>query len=287
MQHTPRAIIVSQGVSLSYASVGSGDAVVYIHGALTTLEEGLIGLAPTLSPHHQLIAFDRPGHGDSGVGAGSGSAWRQAALIHEAVTALGIIAPVVIGHSFGGAVAAAYALQFPADVRGVVALAPIAFPEPRLEQMMFGMRALPWAGDWMNAMAAPMDGMAMPMLWTGMFLPQAPTRVFMADFPFAQSIRRSQLKADGEEALMMGSDLSRSALAYASARVKLRVLQGDRDAVVSPLRHGRLMAMLWPDGEFTSLPGLGHMAHHFAPEAVLDAVRQMSGATTAAVPLAA
>lgn len=287
MQHSPKSVTISHGLPLTYATLGEGSPVIYIHGALTTLDEGLIGLGPALSPYHQLIAFDRPGHGDSATGPRTGSAWRQAELIHDAVSGMGILKPVVIGHSFGGAVAAAYALQFPDDVSGIVALAPIAFPEPRLEQMMFGLRALPWTGDWMNAMAAPLDGMTMPMLWSGMFLPQAPTPAFMLDFPFAQSVRRSQLRADGEEALMMAADLSRSAFNYPSARVRLRVLQGDMDAVVNPLRHGRPMSMLWPDSEFTSLPGLGHMAHHFAPEAVLEAVRQVSTKATAALPLAA
>jgi pimeloyl-ACP methyl ester carboxylesterase len=32
--------------------------------------------------------------------------------------------PVLVGHSYGGAVALAYAIQFPNEIAGVVALAP-------------------------------------------------------------------------------------------------------------------------------------------------------------------
>lgn len=287
MQHNPRVTTVVDDVSLSSVSVGRGVPVIYLHGALTTLDEGLIGLGATLAPHHRVTAFDRPGHGESGSGIGTGSAWRQAELIHAAVEAMGIVRPVVVGHSFGGAVATAYALQFPDDVVGVVALAPIAFPEPRLEQMMFGLRAIPGSGPWLNEMLALWDGVAMPMLWNGMFLPQQMTSAFKAEFPFEMSVRRSQLRADGEEALMMGADLARSALAYAGARVPLRVLQGDRDAVANPVRHGRPLSFLWPDSAFVSLPGLGHMAHHFAPEAVLAAVAAVSTARSNVLPVAA
>lgn len=290
MQHSARTTTVVDGVTLSAASVGAGPPVVYLHGALTTLEEGLLALGPILAPHHRLIAFDRPGHGASGTGPGAGSAWRQAALIRAAVVEMGVSRPVIVGHSFGGAVATAYALQFPDEIAGVVALAPIAFPEPRLEQMMFGLRAIPGGGgDWLNAIAAPWDGVAMPLLWDGMFLPQAMPENFRSEFPFALSLRPSQLRADGEEALAMGVDLARSASAYAFARVQLRVLQGDRDAVVNPLRHGRPLAFLWPDSAFVSLTGLGHMAHHFAPERVLEAIADCgdAGAAVNSLPRAA
>lgn len=288
MQHIERSKVVIDGICLACASVGRGSPVVYLHGALTTLDEGLIGLAETLAPHHRLIAFDRPGHGDSGVGEGTGSAWRQAALIHEAVVSLGVKRPVIVGHSFGGAVATAYGLQFPDDVAGVVAIAPIAFPEPRLEQMMLGLRALPGSGIWLNAFATPFDQAALPLLWHAMFLPQSMPAPFAQEFPFAASSRRSQLRADGEEALQMGADLARSAIAYSGARVRLRVLQGDRDAVVNPLRHGRMLALVWPDSDFVSLPGLGHMAHHFRPDAVLEAIASVRAERPSGqVPLAA
>ncbi len=278
MQHNRRFAIVAGGLSLNYARIGAGHPVVFIHGALTTLDDGLIALAEALAPGHELIAFDRPGHGDSQADGGSGSAWRQARLIHEAVQALGLDRPTLVGHSFGGSVATAYAMLFPDDISGCVAIAPIAFPEPRLEQMMFGSRAVPGVGELTNAMAAPVDALILPLLWHAMFLPQAMPTGFAAEFPFAQAGRRSQLRADGQDALNMAVDLTRSALSYAGARVPLKVLQGDRDAVVNPLVHGRRLAALWPGGEFINLPGLGHMAHHFAQDAVVDAIAAVGGA---------
>lgn len=286
MQHFKRHTAQSDDVVLSYADGGKGPAVVYIHGTLTTLDEGLLSLGAAFAPSHRFVAFDRPGHGASTDGVASGSAWRQADLIHNVVSSLGVSRPVVVGHSFGGAVAAAYGLMYPDEVSGVVALAPIAFPEPRLEQSLLGLRAVPGSGGWFNEMAVPFDAVVMPILWRAMFLPQNMPARFQSEFPFHASARRSQLRADGEEALRMGQDLARSAMAYRTARVPLRVLQGDRDAVVSPLRHGRAMAMLWPDAEFTTLPGLGHMAHHYVPELVVAAVKGLL-MKSAAEPMAA
>lgn len=272
MQHHERRHTRVDGLNLAWSRTGSGPPVVYIHGAMTTLEEGLIGLADTLAPDFQITAFDRPGHGESGRDAGTGSAWRQAELIHTACEALGLVRPVIIGHSFGGAVAMALALGWPESVSGAVLVAPIAFPEPRLEIMMFGARAVPVTGDWVSIMAGPTDAMMLPSLRNGMFLPQKMTPAFREGFPFDLASGRTQLQADGQDSLAMIESLSRSAARYASCQVPIHVLQGDQDLVVNPMLHGRPLAAILPRGRFVNMPGLGHMAHHFAPGLVADAV---------------
>jgi len=273
MQHFERRSVEVDGIELAYAQVGTGPSIVYIHGALTTLEEGLIGLAPTLGPDFQITAFDRPGHGDSGRDAGTGRAWRQAELIQAACAQLKLDRPVIIGHSFGGAVAMALAMGFPESTSGVVLIAPIAFPEPRLEIMMFGARAVPVTGDWVSLMAAPTDAVALPALQNAMFLPQAMTPAFRDGFPFALASGREQLQSDGQDALAMIESLSRSASKYASCQVPVHVVQGDQDLVVNPMLHGRPLAAVLPRGQFTNMPGMGHMAHHFAPEVVAAAIK--------------
>lgn len=275
MQHFQRAITPVQGLDVAHATIGEGRPVVYIHGAVTTREEGVVALGGTLGARHRLICIDRAGHGGSGRDTTTGSAWKQAALIRGCVDSLGVERPVIVGHSFGGAVALAYALQSPEAVAGVVALAPIAFPEPRLEQLIFGARTLPVAGRWLGRMARPLDAVLLPMMWDGMFLPQAMTKAFRDGFPFAVASRGEQLVADGQDAALMTAGLSRSAMSYWRCQVPVEVIQGDRDIVVNPLLQGRPLAALLPRGTFRSLPGLGHMAHHFVPEVVLEAIDRL------------
>ncbi len=279
MQQFTRRTLTVDGLELAYAETGDGPPVVYIHGALTTLEEGMIGLAATLGARCRLIAFDRPGHGESAGDATTGSALRQAELIRGALVQLGVERPVVVGHSFGGAVAMAMALEFPDEVAGVVALAPVAFPEPRPELMMFGPRAAPLGGIWLSLVSAPADALLLPVLWNTMFLPHRMPPAFREGFPFGLAAGRSQTRADGQDATAMLASLTRSAMRYPACRVPVHILQGDRDLVVNPFVHGRPLAAVLPRGRFTSLPGHGHMAHHIVPEVVVEAVEAMFAQT--------
>lgn len=271
MQDFRTETTVVRGLDIVHAERGAGRPVVYVHGAVTTLEEGIIGLGEALSSRHRLICIDRPGHGGSDRGPGTGSAWRQAELLHALLEQLSVDRPVMVGHSFGAAVAMAYALQFPEALEGVVALAPVAFPEARLEHLLFAPRSFPVGGFWLGTLAVPVDAMLLPMMWRGMFLPQTMTDVFRDRFPFVQAGGIAQLRGDGDDAAAMTASLARSAMLYWSCKVPVEVLQGDRDIVANPL-HGRMLAALLPHGRFQNLPGMGHMAHHFMPDRVVQAV---------------
>src|SRR5687768_12213642 len=143
----PRRFIEVSGVRLAYADIGKGAPVFLIHGALTGLDDLLLALGDRLPDQVRLIAVDRPGYGGSEGGWETASIWTQAALLRGLAQALDAVRPVLVGHSLGGSVAMAWALQAPETVKGVVALAPLAFPEARLEHLLFGPRAAPLVGD--------------------------------------------------------------------------------------------------------------------------------------------
>jgi len=114
-------------VPLWHRLSGSGPLLVLIHG-ITEDHRSFDPLLPLLEQHYRVLAVDLRGHGDSpaaddypldemaadvfavvdGALAGSAEGGDEAAGA----------APLVIGHSLGGIVAAAYGARFP--VRGVV-----------------------------------------------------------------------------------------------------------------------------------------------------------------------
>ncbi len=276
-----QSVRTRDGRTVAYADMGRGRDVMLIHGSLMTLEDMWLGPADTLANDgYRVVAVDRPGHGDSArVRLVDASPWRQAEILHDAMTTLGLRRPTIIGHSAGGAVALAYGMLFPDEVSGVVALAPICFPEPRLEQMLFGLRAAPFTGPAMAAGSRlSVDQILLPTLWRTMFLPQRmPTR-FEEGFPFTLAGRPAQMIAEAEDSMALGPGLVRSAFSYLTCRVPVEILGGDADIVVVNAMHGLRAAAMIPGARYRSLPGLGHMLHHFRPEEVLRAVQRIGAA---------
>ena len=75
------------------------------------------------------VAMDRPGSGFSGRPAtGENSPQAQAAVLRAAAAELGLERPLLVGHSFGAAVALAWALDAPDDVAAVVTLGGYVLP---------------------------------------------------------------------------------------------------------------------------------------------------------------
>jgi pimeloyl-ACP methyl ester carboxylesterase len=263
---------------IAYSQVGQGPDVVLVHGALVTRGDMVLALAERLRGRFRVTAFDRPGHGESGRLGPTGSPWRQAQALQAAAGSLGLRRPMLIGHSHGGAVALAWALQNPDDVAAVLALAPIVFPEARLEHAIFAPRGAPGVGPLINfGLRTAVDEALVPVLRRAMFSPQALPPEVSRTFPLDTPRSLALLEAEGEDAILLNVGLARSAMNYWRCRTPVRILAGDRDVVVNNAQHGQVLARLLPNGAFETLPGLGHMLHHFAQDRIGRSLEELCG----------
>lgn len=96
-------VLSRDGTRIAYRSRGSGPAVIFVHGSLAT-SHGWDKVATSLAPNHQVITYDRRGRG----GSGDTSPYDFAREVEDLKAVLAVAGPdaVLIGHSFGGAVAA-------------------------------------------------------------------------------------------------------------------------------------------------------------------------------------
>jgi len=188
----------------------------------------------------------------------------------NAANQVGLDRPVLVGHSYGGAVAIAYAMKHPQEIAGVVAISPMALPEPRLEHFLFGPRGLLFVGEALAASFGPLqDAITLPLLWEAMFWPQRMPQNYRERFPFDRVRPQRRIQAEGEDALAIGPDLMRSALQYPTCSARVHVIASDIDMVTSPNIHACRLARRLPNATPTIRHGLGHMLHHFGQEHVV------------------
>jgi pimeloyl-ACP methyl ester carboxylesterase len=279
----PGAMVGQSGSRLHYVQQGSGPDLILIHGAAVTLGD-MQPLIDVLARDHRVTAFDRPGHGHSDPAPREASPARQAEKIRAAVQALGLRRPVVVGHSLGGTVALAYGALYPAETAGVVALAPLAYPGWGLGHVSPALHAMPLLGPVLShSLFALTDPLLMRLAPRVMFAPQAPTRSFRERMPTALASSPASMRADGADMIAASRALTVRSERYEDYPVPVQIVVGDRDVVLKPARQALRLAHDLPGAGLTVLPGIGHMLHHFQPEAVGTAVAAIlaSGAPVA------
>lgn len=104
------------GTRLYYETVGSGRAVVLIHGFALNLHEWDDQIK-ALSPNYRLIAYDRRGFGKS---TGIANVFTEPGDLKELLDTLGVRSAVLVGHSGGAGVAQRFAVAHPDRVEGLV-----------------------------------------------------------------------------------------------------------------------------------------------------------------------
>lgn len=275
--HPPRGEFVSvNGVGLHFLDRGRGRPVVFLHGAAMLAEELFCGPAgAALAAEFRVLAFDRPGYGHSGRGEGLAGPAAQARLIHGALARLGVERPILVGHSWSGALVLHYGLHFPDAVAGVVSLAGWSFAAHQASLKLLSVLS---QGAVETIMAMPFGPkLARHMAARGLEKVFAPDAVPPGydDLPVELMIRPGQLRANADDLNALNPDVLAIQRQYRRFPVPLEVLVGGADVVVDPARHGRRLAAMVPGARLTELPGAGHMLHHAHPAALVAAVTRL------------
>jgi pimeloyl-ACP methyl ester carboxylesterase len=112
---------VVNGAKLHYQQAGDGPDVVLIHAFTSNMAVWMmIGLIDQLAEDFRVTAYDLRGHGVSEVSPGGYDSAHMAADLKALHAALGLGPAYLVGHSFGGVVAAHAAAFHPEIVAGVV-----------------------------------------------------------------------------------------------------------------------------------------------------------------------
>jgi len=267
-----------QLLRLHYDKRGSGPAVVLIHGASGNLRDFTFALSDRLAVEgFTAIAFDRPGFGYSERAGGSSyMPSAQAAVIREGVKALGISRPIIAGHSFGGSVATAWAVDAPESIRGAVILAGLTYPWPAGDNAYHAAASTAVFGPSINALVrnrALKSGAGRAVAWV--FKPQLPPNGYAQYIGAELASRPKTFRENGRDITNINEAMRSLIPRYADIRVPVELIHGTEDTILPIDAHARRFKAALPTAKLTELSGVGHMAHHAAPNELVAAAKRV------------
>ncbi len=255
-------------------------AVVLLHGASGNLGDITLALGARLAEDYRVIAIDRPGHGwsDRPDGAADASPGRQAELVHEALAQLGVARAILIGHSWSGALATAYALDYPRQTAGLVLIAPVTHPWPTDVSWINHVVAAPVIGALVaRTLVLPFGYALLRPGVAAVFAPLTPPDAYIARAGAAMILRPSEFRANAQDIVTLKPFVTGQASRYGEIRTPVAIFASEDDNIVSTDIHARAIAAALPNAQLTVLKKGGHMLTYAVPDEIVRAVDAMAG----------
>ncbi|MEO5323992.1 alpha/beta hydrolase [Mesorhizobium sp. CC13] len=273
------------GAGIHYVHVpappgGDLPALVFIHGASANLKDQMLPLRPRFEGRAEMLFFDRPGHGWSGRGRGDNEdPTEQSATIAALMDRLGIEEAIIVGHSFGGAVAATFALEHPGKTRGLLFLSAATHPWPGGgTSWYYSLSAMPVIGRiFAETIANPAGLMRIGAATTCVFSPNQVPQAYVDDASIKLVLRPQAFLANAIDVEGLYRHVLAAAPRYRGIGVPTVVISGDEDTVVYEEIHSVGLARDIADAEMVWVRNLGHKPDWVAPELVVAAVEKLAG----------
>ena len=264
------------GLRLHYVSKGAGRPVVFIHGNPGSHQDFSRTLLGDVSESYRAVAFDRPGHGHSERFEGTRvTVEAQARLLRNALKKLSIERPSIVGHSWGGAVALAMALEAQEDVAGLVLLAPAAYPGDKA-QWWTVLPHVPLLGNFLLQTLTPLLGRWIVRSSLKQAYHPQPIQEDYAREAEALWTRLPQIKACANDDRSLDDSLKFLSERYPELDLPVIIVTGDSDLLVKPEEHACRLHQSIRGSELIRLDGTGHQIPQTRPESVTEAIEMVS-----------
>ncbi len=262
--------VTVNGRRLHYEIAGKGPDLVLIHGASGSLRDLTFSLRDRLTDRYRVIAVDRPGLGYSDP-LEDASLLAQAQHIKAGLAQLGVTEPVVLGQSYGGAVALAWALD--GGPRALVLVSAPSMPWPGKLDPWYRLTDT-WPG---KHLAIPLVAAFLPdsyvrSITATIFGPDPVPEGYEEHLGAALTLRRRTLLANTIQINALRAELVTMEPRYPTLTLPVELIHGTADTIVPLDIHSGPLSHLLPNASITMIPGAGHMPHHSHASVVIAAI---------------
>ncbi|MEL6571118.1 MAG: alpha/beta hydrolase [Pseudomonadota bacterium] len=275
------------GAKVHYVQKGAGPHVVLLHGAGGNLREFTFDLMGRLTDRYTVTAFDRPGLGYTdrlptvakGALAVEGDPpMDQAAFLRDAAAQIGIADPIVVGHSFGGIVAMAWAnagldQDSPVNASAVVSYAGVSMPWPGELGSYYTLNGSRFGGAVIIPLIsafATTDRVENAV--ASIFAPDPVPDGYIAHIGAPLAVRQETFRANVRQVNTLRPHVVEMSARYPELTLPIEIIHGTADKTVPINVHPEELIKIAPSARLTPLDGIGHMPHHADPEAAVAAI---------------
>lgn len=272
------------GATLHYVHVPAGDKsdlppLVFIHGASANLNDQMVPLRPLLEGRAELLFLDRPGHGWSERGPANETPAAQADTVAALMDQLGIGRAIIVGHSFGGSITAAFALRHPDKTAGLVFLSAATHPWPGGRTSWYyrltNVPVLGWVFS--ETLANPAGSARLDAATICVFAPNKLPENYAARAAIPLVLRPSAFRANAVDVEGLYPFALENSRAYRIITAPTVVVSGDYDTVVYEEIHSIGLARDIPGAELVWVKNLGHKPDWVTPDLVVASIEKAAG----------
>ena len=253
--------------------------IVFLHGASTGLYDPVYSFREKLEGRARLLFVDRPGHGNSDIGDRRNILPDgQADAIARLMEKRGLAKAIVVGHSFGGAIAAALAVRHPEKVAGLVFLSPAVYPWPGGIAWYYNAARVPVTGHLFSALIVPPVGLlAIDAATKGVFAPNDRPDDYIEQTRAVQALRPAAFRHNAIEIAALSNWAKSASPSYRTITAPTVIITGDTDDIVSPDLHARHLARDIRGSRLIVVQNLGHKSDFVAADLAVAAIENLAG----------
>jgi len=250
------------GARIHYLDRGSGPTILCIHGLAGQMRHFTYALLDKLKSDYRLVIVDRPGSGYSTrPPEASATIFAQARTLAKFAEALRLDQPLVVGHSLGGAIALALALNHPEQVGGLALLAPLTHPQEELPPVFRALAIRSPLMRWIMAwtLAIPLSIRNATTVLNAVFGPQPVPTDFPSRGGGLLGLRPSAFITASTDLIAVPEDLEVMPGRYQNLTQPVGILFGTGDRILDPEAQGKALAAKIPGADLELIEGEGHM----------------------------